>query len=59
MRSYQSSELDTGRIADPSRTSEGLSQLVQNLIEVLPFDAEPSAFALRLHELAPKDLGDD
>ncbi|MED5396460.1 MAG: hypothetical protein VX990_07125 [Pseudomonadota bacterium] len=59
MRRYQSTELDAERVADPSRSSEGLSQLVQNVIEALPFEAEPTAFALRLHELALKDLGDD
>ena len=41
------------------RAAEGFSQLLQNVIEALPFEAEPSTFARRLHELAPKDLGDD
>ena len=59
IRRYQSAELDAERIAEPSRSSEGLSQLVQNAIEALPFEADPLAFARRLHELAPKDLGDD
>ena len=59
MRCYQSIEMDAGRIADPLQSSEGLNQLVQNMIEALPFEAEPLAFARRLHELAPKDLSDD
>ena len=59
MRRYQSTELDAEHIAEPLRSSEGFSRLLQNVIEALPFEAEPSAFARRLHELAPKDLGDD
>ena len=37
MRRYQSTELDAEHIAEPLRSSEGFSQLLQNVIEALPF----------------------
>ncbi|MBT6094222.1 MAG: hypothetical protein HOH04_05025 [Rhodospirillaceae bacterium] len=46
-------------LADPSRASAGLGHLVQDNLDKLVFDTEPSSFSKMLHHLAPEGLGDE
>ncbi len=56
LRRYQNVELPQTEIADPAAAAARLGDLAQSLISDLRTEAEPSAFARLLHDLAPENL---
>ncbi len=58
LRAYQGIDAPD-EIADPSRTGRGPGHLVQDNLDRLVFDTEPSSFTKMLHQLAPEGLDDE